>query len=117
MTTARARLISPSAATPRTRAVLDQQIFDRGFDDRQIFRLTQRRLHRRAIELAVGLGARTAHRRSLGAIEHAKLDAGGVGDAAHQSIERVDLAHQLALAKPADRRIAGHFADLSRGSG
>ena len=32
-------------------------------------------LHRAGVELAVGLGARTAHRRALAAVEHAELDA------------------------------------------
>ena len=64
-----------------------------------------------AIELAVGLGARALHRRALGAVEQAELDAGGVGDPAHHAVERIDLAHQVALAEPADRRVAGHLAD------
>ena len=34
-----------------------------------------------------------------------------VGDPAHQPVKRVDLAHQMAFAEPADRRIAGHGAD------
>ena len=63
------------------------------------------------VELAVGLRARPAHRRTLAAVEHAELDAGLVGDAAHQAVERIDLAHQMALAEPADRRVAGHRAD------
>ena len=33
------------------------------------------RLHRRRIELAIGLRARAAHRRAFAAVEHAKLDA------------------------------------------
>ena len=70
-----------------------------------------RGLHGLPIELAVGLGARAAHRRALAAVEHAELDAGGVGDAAHQAVERIDLAHQVALAEPADRRVAAHLAD------
>ena len=70
-----------------------------------------RGLHGRGIELAVGLGARPAHRRTLAAIEHAELDAGGIGDPAHQAVQRIDLADQMALAEPADRRIAGHRAD------
>ena len=70
-----------------------------------------------SIELAVGLGARPAHGRPLAAVEQPELDAGGVGHAAHQAIERVDLAHQMALAQPADRRIAGHRADRSRSAG
>ena len=64
-----------------------------------------------AIELAVGLGARAAHRRPLAAVEHAELDAGAVDGAAHDAVERVDLAHQMALAEPADRRVARHLAD------
>ena len=34
-----------------------------------------------------------------------------VGHPAHQPVERVDLAHQMALAEPTDRRIARHRAD------
>ena len=34
-----------------------------------------------------------------------------IGDAAHQPIERIDLAHQMSLAEPADRRVARHRAD------
>ena len=68
-------------------------------------------LHGRRIELAIGLGARPAHRRAFAAIEHAELDAPSIGHAAHQPIERIDLAHQMPLAQPADRRIARHGAD------
>ena len=71
----------------------------------------ERGLHRLPVELAVGLGARTAHGRTLAAVEHAELDAGRVGDAAHQAVQRIDLAHQMALAEPADRRVAAHLAD------
>ena len=76
--------------------------------------LGDRRLHRLAIELAIGLGARALHGRTLRAIEQAELDAGLVGDPAHQAVERVDLADQMALAEPADRRIARHLADGRR---
>ena len=64
-----------------------------------------------AVELAVGLGARALHGRPLGAVEQAELDAGRVGHPAHQAVQRVDLAHQVALAEPADGRVAGHLAD------
>ncbi len=70
-----------------------------------------RRLHGLAVELAVGLGAGALHGRSLAAVEHPELDAGLVGDAAHQPVEGIDLAHQMALAEPADGRVAGHLAD------
>ena len=91
--------------------VLDQKIFDRGGADGEIVLGSQRRLHRGAIELAVRLGARPAHRRALAAVEHPKLDAGGIRDPAHHAVQRIDLAHQMALADPADRGIAGHLAD------
>ena len=65
----------------------------------------------RPVERAVGLRARSADGRALAPVKHAELDAGPVGHAAHQAIERVDLADQVALAEPADRRIAGHLAD------
>ena len=68
-------------------------------------------LHGPAVELAVGLGAGTLHGRALAAVEHAELDAGLVGDAAHHAVEGIDLAHEMALAQAADGRIAGHLAD------
>ena len=74
-----------------------------------------RGLHGLAIELAVGLGAGAVHGRALGAVEQAELDAGRVGDPAHQAVERIDLADQMALAEPADGRIARHFADRREG--
>jgi len=40
------------------------------------------------------------HRRTLAAIEHTKLDAGRIGNPAHQTVERIDLTDQMALAEP-----------------
>ncbi len=57
------------------------------------------------------MGARSAHRRAFAAIEDAKLDAAGVGDAAHEAVERIDFPHQVALAEAANGGIAGHGAD------
>jgi hypothetical protein len=48
-------------------------------------------------------------RRALGAVQHPELDAGLVGHAAHDAVQGVDLAHQVALAQPAD----GGVADIS----
>ena len=70
-----------------------------------------RRLHRGRIEPPILLGPRPAHRRPLAAIEDAELDAALVGDAAHQPVERIDLADEMPLPQPTDRRIAGHGAD------
>ena len=92
-------------------AVSNDQVVRLAFDDLQIRGLANRSLHRGGIELAVGLGTRTTDRRTLAAIEHPELDAGGIGDAAHQTVQRIDLADQMALAESADRGIAGHGAD------
>ena len=92
-------------------ALLDVEIVHFCFDHVQIRGVADRLLHRRRIKLAVGLGARAAHCGPLAAIEDPELDATGIGDAAHEAVERIDLAHQVALAEPADGRIAGHGAD------
>ena len=79
------------------------------------------RLHRAAnglpVQLAIGLRARGAHRRTLAGIERAELDAGRVGGPRHHAAQRIDLAHQVALADAADGRIAAHAARRSRCSG
>ena len=87
------------------------EIVGLAFDDGQIRRFADRLLHGGGVELAIGLGARTAHRRPLAPVQHAELDAALVGHPAHQAVERIDLADQMALAEPADRRIARHRAD------
>jgi len=39
------------------------------------------------------------------------LDPGPVDRAAHDTVERIDLAHEMPLAEPADRRVARHLTD------
>ena len=68
-------------------------------------------LHGLAIEAAVDLGPRPLHRRTLGAVQHAELDSGHVSEAPHDAVQRVNLADQMALAQPADGRVAAHLAD------
>ncbi len=68
-------------------------------------------LHGHTVELAVGLGPRPLHGGALGTVEQAELDASGVRYSPHEAIESIDLAHQVALAEPADGRVAGHLAD------
>ncbi len=48
--------------------------------------------------------------RTFGAVQKTELDTGFVGQPAHQSIERIDLADEMTLAKPADCGVAGHLA-------
>ncbi len=95
----------------RNPTAMNQKIVDFGLDHREIWRRPDRPLHRRRIELAVGLGARTAHRRALAAIQDPKLDAALIGDPAHQAVQRIDFPHQMALAESANGRVAGHRAD------
>jgi hypothetical protein len=51
------------------------------------------------------------HRGTARPVEQAELDAGVIRYPAHQAVESIDLAHQVALAQPADRRVARHLAD------
>jgi len=92
-------------------AALHQKAFHRGGADGEVFGLGQCGLHGGAVELAVGLRPGAAHRRALAPVQHAELDARRIGDAAHHAVQRIDLAHQMALPHPANGRIAGHFAD------
>ncbi len=106
----------PDLASVRQRetgdaGIANDQVVGLGFDHREIRDVGDRLLHGGGVELAIGLGARPAHRRSLAPVEHAELDAGEIGHASHQPVERVDLAHEMALAEAADRGIAGHRAD------
>ena len=88
-----------------------RDVLDRGGDQVEPGLAVEQVPHRRAVERPVGLGARPPHRRPLAPIEDAELDPGAVDGAPHHPVERVDLAHQMALAEPADRRVAGHLAD------
>jgi len=51
------------------------------------------------------------HRRPLGRVQHAELDAGRVGHPGHLAAERVDLADELPLGQPSDGRVAAHQRD------
>ena len=51
------------------------------------------------------------------AVQHPELDAGGVGDPAHEAVEGVDLADEMAFAEAANGGIAGHFADRGEAVG
>ena len=63
-------------------------------------------LHHLAVFAAVDLRAQGMHGRALALIQHAALQKGRVRRAPHLAAERVDLAHQMALRRAADRRVA-----------
>ncbi len=69
------------------------------------------RLHRLAIQLAIGLGPRPLHSGALSPVQKPELDARPICDAAHHTVQCIDLAHEMALAKSSDGRVAGHDAD------
>jgi len=77
----------------------------------QILFCADRVLHRALVELTISLGTRPTNSRTLSPVQQPELDSRLVGDPPHQSVERVDLPDQMPLAQPADRWIAGHFAD------
>ena len=111
-TTEPARIARPSAVTiPATAPFSTSRSSTAALDHLEVRRRPDRGLHGGPVELAVGLGARALHGRPLGAVEQAELDAGRIRHPPHQAIKRIDLAHQMALAEPADGRIAGHLAD------
>ncbi len=69
------------------------------------------------VALLVLLRARAAHGRAAAAVEQPELDPAGVGDAAHRAAQGVDLADQVALAEPADGRVARHAGHRVRSQG
>ncbi len=102
-----------AVTTPNDPLVHDQKIFNGRRQDGEIVLSRQHVLHCRSIELPVRLRPRSAHSRTLAAVEGMrKLDAGRIRDAAHHAIERIDLAHgEMTLADAADGRVARHLAD------
>jgi hypothetical protein len=71
----------------------------------------EQRLDRIAIARPVGLDARPLHRGALRRVEHPVMDRRTVSRTRHPPVKRIDLAHQMTLAQPADRRIARHRPD------
>ena len=92
-------------------ASVEQQILGRPLDNVEIGHFGQQLGDGAAIKLAVGLRAGPAHRSTFAAVQDTKLDPRAVDRPAHDAVERIDLAHQMTLAEPADRRVARHLAD------
>src|SRR6185437_5135924 len=90
-------------------AIGHNEVVDLALDHLEVRLRGDRRLHRRPVELAIGLGARSPHCRTLAAVEDTKLDAGLIRHAPHEPIEGVDLADKVPLAEAAYGRVAAHF--------
>ena len=112
------RLAARACRPPRTpdrRSVRARRGCGRPAEDpRRCSVRVERASHPCAVDPLVRLGARRPDRRAAAAIQQLELNAGRVDRAAHQAAERVDLAHQVALRRAADRRIAGHVRDRVR---
>src|SRR5690606_14697901 len=59
----------------------------------------------------VRLSPRSLNRRSLRAVEQAELNARRIRHPTHQTIQRINLAHQMPFTKAPDGRIARHLTD------
>ncbi len=93
-------------------AVIRQaQVGDLLLEEPQVRLRLESPAHGALVELAVGLRAGRAHRRSLARIEGAQLDACRVRGQRHDAAERVDFLDQMTLADAADGRIAAHLAE------
>ena len=67
--------------------------------------------HFDAIEGFVALGSGGPDGGAAGGVEEAELDAGGVGDLAHDAAKGVDLADEMAFGDAADGWVAAHLGD------
>jgi len=72
-------------------------------------------LYNSPVKLPVSLSSGAMNRRTFSPVENPKLNTAHIGRSAHQSVERIDLSDQMALADAANRRIAGHDADSGCG--
>ena len=90
----------------------EQQVRDENLLDIEVLRLLTRLFHRELVELLVRLRAQRMDSGALARIEHAELNACLVRIDAHLAAERIELAHEMAFAWAADRRVAGHQSDI-----
>jgi len=100
-----------AAAIAAAALALKEEVVHRGLDNAQVGAPGDRALHRRLVELAIGLRPWPTHRRPARTIEHAEVDARLVGTARHQAVERVDFAHEVPLAHASNRRVARHLTN------
>ena len=70
-------------------------------------------LHGTRVKRPIDLGARASCCRPSRAVQQAELQTREIGHPPDQAVERVDLAHKLALAKTTDRGVARQHADIA----
>ena len=99
-------------ANPGDPVTANDEFFDRPLDQIEAVLRLEESFPNSLVAGSVGLGAADLHRRALARVEHPDVDHRFVGGAGHRAAERVDLADELRLARPADRWIARHRSDL-----
>ena len=97
--------------TAHSRAGFDHQVHHLGLLDREVWLALQHLAHLDAVEGLIALGARRPDGRPARGIEQAELDTGGVRHLAHDTAERVHLAHQMAFGDAADGWVAAHLSN------
>ena len=66
------------------------------------------RFHGQAIGLLIALDPGAPDRRAFGGVQQPELDAGLVGQEAHDAPQGIDFFDQMTFGQPAHRRVAGH---------
>ena len=87
---------------------LECQRRNAGSDDIEIRRHGQHLADGRCIACTVGLDARPLYCRPLRPVEHPVMDRRRIRRAPDQAVERIDLADEMTLAQPANRRVTRH---------
>lgn len=100
----------PTHAVAFGGTVVDDQIVHCRLEHGQVGLRFDDAADRAAVQVAVCLAAGGPHRRPLGGIEGAPLDAGQVRRLGHRPAQCVDLLDQVPLADPTDGRVAAHRA-------
>src|SRR3954471_14449759 len=101
-------LTQPDASDATVR---DDQFIRLAFDHAEIGGLPDRGLHGGGVKLTVRLGPWSADGRTLAPVQHPKLDPTRIRHPTHQTVQRINLADQMALAETSDGGIAGHRPD------
>ena len=84
------------------------------FDQIEIFLLSDDPLYGGSEQNSIRLDAWAPYGAPFGAVEHPVMDGPGVRCPPDHTIEGINLAHQMALAKPANSGIAAHRPDSTQ---
>ena len=93
-------------------AVFDDDVHDLDLFEVKIICVFNDFLHVAVVFALVGLGAQGIDSRAFSKVEHAHLDGGSIGSDAHFSSQCVDFLDEMALARSADGRVAGHHGHV-----